>query len=141
MAYADWRTRRAEENGLPWRFALTEWERWQFAGNGDGFYAFGDRFRPRWMSSCYARPVPSPEPVLSYPIDESVYGVFDMSGSALEWVDGWFWEEEPPTSTLGRLRVHGLVFVGDRSEKGRNHRTVVIPEDLRETISACLDGS
>ncbi|PCJ55147.1 MAG: hypothetical protein COA70_02535 [Planctomycetota bacterium] len=32
------------------------------------------------------------EPVLRYPIDESVYGIFDTSGSALEWLDTW-WDQ------------------------------------------------
>jgi formylglycine-generating enzyme required for sulfatase activity len=34
-----------------------------------------------------------PEPILRYPIDESVHGVYDMAGGAREWLDGWF--DEP----------------------------------------------
>ena len=54
--------------------------------------------------------------------------------------DGWFWDERPPTSSLGRLRLHGLVFVGSRADQGRRYRTVVVPEELRETIRGCLEG-
>jgi hypothetical protein len=35
---------------------------------------------------------------------------------------GWFWADDaPPTSPLGRLRVHGLIFVGRAGIKGRNY--------------------
>ena len=44
------------------------------------------------MSSCYARPTPAVEPVMSFPIDESVYGVYDMAGSVSEWLDDWWLE-------------------------------------------------
>ncbi len=47
-------------------------------------------FRPKWLSSCFARPVPNPEPVMSILIDESVRGVYDMSSSVSEWPsEGW----------------------------------------------------
>lgn len=60
-------------------------------------FVFGARFRPRFASSCYARPKPRIEPVLSYPIDESPAGVCDLSGSVMEWVSGDY------VGTLGRL--------------------------------------
>ena len=51
---------------------------------------FGNVFRPKWMKSCFAKKQAGPEPVLSYPVDESPAGVFDMSGSVYEWCDSWF---------------------------------------------------
>lgn len=101
MAYARWRTNNAREKGLPWRFSLPTMSDWGHAGLGAGFYVFGNRFRPRWVSSCFARPKPYPEPVLSFPIDESVFGVFDMSGSAIEWLDDWFWQEQGQRPLMG----------------------------------------
>lgn len=52
---------------------------------------------------------------------------------------GWFWdEEEPPSSPLGQLRVHGLLFVGKAGIKGRNYTVAVVPRDLREPLEAIL---
>ena len=31
-----------------------------------------------------------PVPVMSYPVDESVFGVYDLSGSVFEWLDAWY---------------------------------------------------
>jgi tRNA A-37 threonylcarbamoyl transferase component Bud32 len=53
-------------------------------------YPFGNVFRPKWACSNWSKPVAKIEPVLSYPVDESPYGVFDLSGSAMEWLDAWW---------------------------------------------------
>ena len=53
--------------------------------------------------------------------------------------DGWFWNEQPPTSVLGRVRLHGLAFVGRLEAKGRMMRTVAIPRELREPLDAALE--
>ncbi len=55
--------------------------------------------------------------------------------------DGWFWNEQPPTSVLGRLRLHGLAFVGRLPVKGRKVRSVAIPRELRETLGAALEDA
>jgi hypothetical protein len=86
-AYARWRSGRdGREYDLP------TYEEWiEAATGGSGWhYPFGDRFRPKWVKSCYARPEAIPEPILRYPIDESLAGVFDLTGGAKEWVDGWY---------------------------------------------------
>ena len=87
-AYAAWRTETSD--GLA--FGLPTYAQWVTAGEGiaDRNYPFGPFFWPRWVSSCFATPEPSPEPVLSYPVDESPFGVFDLSGSATEWCRGWW---------------------------------------------------
>ena len=51
--------------------------------------------------------------------------------------DGWFWNEQPPTSVLGRVRLHGLVFVGAPAH-GRRTRTVLVPRELRERLNEVL---
>lgn len=53
-------------------------------------YPFGNVFRPKWVCSNWSRPKAKIEPVLSYPVDESPFGVFDMSGSVMEWLDAWW---------------------------------------------------
>ncbi len=55
---------------------------------------------------------------------------------------GWFWdEEEPPLSPLGRLRVRGLLFVGEAGIKGRSYRVAVVPQELREPLATLLTES
>ncbi len=53
--------------------------------------------------------------------------------------DSWFWNEEPPQSLLGRVRLHGLAFVGRLPTSGRRVRTVAIPRDLRAPLRAALE--
>ena len=48
--------------------------------------------------------------------------------------DGWFWVEDPPTSTLGQVRLRGLVFVG----LSDSQRVALIPMELRELIRDAL---
>lgn len=55
--------------------------------------------------------------------------------------DGWFWDENPPTSTLGRVRLHGLAFVGVDASSGRRMRTVLLPRELRERLREALAGA
>lgn len=52
--------------------------------------------------------------------------------------DGWFWNERPPTSTLGRLRLHGLLFVGRAALRGKRWKVGVIPVELREPLTRIL---
>jgi formylglycine-generating enzyme required for sulfatase activity len=91
--YAAWRTahdgRAGREYALP---RMIEWV-WATGFRAGRVYAFGHRFSTKWVKCCYARPVASPEPVMSYPVDESPFGVFDTAGSAYEWIDWWF--DEP----------------------------------------------
>lgn len=52
--------------------------------------------------------------------------------------DGFWWEEIPPRSTLGRLRLKALVFVGRAVIEGRRHKVAVIPIELREGLADLL---
>ncbi len=54
--------------------------------------------------------------------------------------DGFFWDEQPPTSTVGRVRLLGLAFVGRAAVGGRRYKVVVIPEDLRALLVAALQA-
>jgi hypothetical protein len=49
--------------------------------------------------------------------------------------DGWFWNQQPPTSTLGLLRLHGLVFVGRAGIGGRQWKVAVVPKELRAALA------
>lgn len=85
--YAEWRTRKAQQGGHAWTFSLPtllEWASAAAQAPGDQ-YVFGDEFRPKWVSSCFARMRPDPEAVMRFPIDESVLAVFDLAGSVSEW--------------------------------------------------------
>jgi len=86
-AYARWRSARDGR-----AYDLPTFEEWTEAAVGrlEWNYPFGGRFRPKWVKSCYARPNAMPEPVLRFPIDESLHGIFDLAGGVKEWVDGWY---------------------------------------------------
>jgi serine/threonine-protein kinase len=62
---------------------------WEKAARGvDGrFYPWGDRFDPTFCLMRESRPwVQQPEPVGTFPTDESPYGVRDVAGGMREWV-------------------------------------------------------
>jgi hypothetical protein len=52
--------------------------------------------------------------------------------------DSYFWETEPPTSTVGVLRVHGLLFVGKTGIGGRMYKVAVVPKDIRKELEGLL---
>jgi serine/threonine-protein kinase len=76
-----------------------EWEK--AARGADGrFYPWGDRFDPTFCHMRDSRPFTNqPEPVGSFPSDESPYGVRDMAGGVREWVGDV--HGEATASTLG----------------------------------------
>ncbi|MCR4403574.1 MAG: tetratricopeptide repeat protein [Firmicutes bacterium] len=52
--------------------------------------------------------------------------------------DGFWWEETPPKSTLGRLRLKALLFIGRAVIDGHRHKVAVIPLELREGLTQLL---
>ncbi len=108
-SYAAWRTRQARRRGRPWRFALptsTDWRtatgwalpRWRFP--------WGGGFRPTFCKSCFARKTPRIEPVLRFPVDETVRGLLDTSGGVSEFASSWFWEEKLQRAVHGGSWAH-----------------------------------
>ncbi len=84
QAYARWRS---QVTGLPYRLP-TEHE-WEKAGRGtDGrLYPWGDRFDASFCKMRQSRPgLPRPEPIGTFGIDESPYGVRDLAGGIADWV-------------------------------------------------------
>ncbi len=80
-AYANWRSLRDGRT-----YALPTDRQWARAGLNS--YPFGHVFRPKWVSSLHVRrSFRGYDAVMSFPIDESPYGVYDMSGSVTEWVE------------------------------------------------------
>ncbi len=47
---------------------------------------------------------------------------------------GFWWNDQPPKSEVGLLRLHGLVVVGKMPMRGRLFRVALIPVDLRQII-------
>jgi formylglycine-generating enzyme required for sulfatase activity len=85
--YADWRTTRASAAGESLHFELptsAEWE-WAARGADDRALVCGDHFVANWLGSGLARPRAMIEPVLSFPTDESPFGIYDLGGSMNEW--------------------------------------------------------
>jgi serine/threonine-protein kinase len=91
-AYCAWRsTKSAGADASPLRLP-TEAE-WEKAARGvDGrFYPWGDRFDPTFCLMRESRPfMIQPEPIGTFSVDESPYGVRDMAGGMREWVGDVF---------------------------------------------------
>lgn len=100
-AYTVWRTEQARKAGKKIRYRLPTSGDWAIAAWSEGFFVFGNQFRQHWLSSCNALPKPGPEPVMSYCVDESPLGFFDMSGSAFEYAEGWYWKERRMRPLMG----------------------------------------
>jgi serine/threonine-protein kinase len=84
LAFCRWKSKR---EGAAVRLP-TEIE-WEKAARGvDGrFYPWGDRFDPTFCLMRESRPfAQQPEPIGTFPTDESPYGVRDMAGGMREWV-------------------------------------------------------
>lgn len=52
--------------------------------------------------------------------------------------DSYFWESEPPASTIGILRLHALLFVGKAGINGRMYKVAVVPKEIREGLAEIL---
>jgi hypothetical protein len=109
QAYARWKTRRAEAEGHPYLYRLPTLSEWYYAAmtQTPHTYPFGETLKPKWISSCFARRVAMPERVMSFPIDESPLGVFDMAGSMSEWLDAWWRENMNLRRHVGSSWAHG----------------------------------
>ncbi|HEY3818343.1 MAG TPA: bifunctional serine/threonine-protein kinase/formylglycine-generating enzyme family protein [Polyangiaceae bacterium] len=86
IAYCRWR--RVESDGAaPLRLPTeAEWEKGARGVDGR-FYPWGDRFDPTFCKMRDSRPFAhQPEPVGSFPMDESPFGMRDAGGGMREWV-------------------------------------------------------
>lgn len=107
--YAQWRTEAARREGHPWTFTLPTDGAWQFvisAGQNQRTYPWGNHFRSHYAKSCFSRDRPRPEPVLRFPVDETLLGLHDVAGSASELCDSWFWPERGQRAVQGGSWVH-----------------------------------
>ena len=50
----------------------------------------------------------------------------------------WWWNNHPPKSTLGLLRLYGLVVVGKMPQGSKLYKVAMIPKDLQEKITIVL---
>ncbi|MFN0207432.1 MAG: bifunctional serine/threonine-protein kinase/formylglycine-generating enzyme family protein [Planctomycetota bacterium] len=101
--YAEWKSARAAKRGERWHYSVPTFPQWhEAAGSATGrTLVYGDQFRPKWSNSCFARPLANPIRAMSFPIDESVYGVFDMGGNVFEWCDSHYDETRSLWRAMG----------------------------------------
>ena len=141
QAYAEWKTRRARGEGLAYKFSLPTRIEWDAAAHAiGGQFTFGNHFRPKWLSSCFARPSPNPEPVMSFPIDESVMGAYDMSGSVSEWMNEWWLEDRNLRWHTGASWADGgpeLIF---RRDGGNGSRPESTSDSIGFRLVLRMDG-
>lgn len=50
----------------------------------------------------------------------------------------FWWNEDPPTSTIGLLRLNALLAVGRMPESGRMYKVALIPADVRDDLAEIL---
>ena len=97
VAYCRWAS---QKDAVAYR--LPTEEEWEKAARGtDGrFFPWGNGFDSTFCKMATSRPGrPQPEPVMSYPIDVSVYGMHDAAGGIREWCDS-FYDATKETRTL-----------------------------------------
>ncbi|MCP3914247.1 MAG: protein kinase [bacterium] len=90
QAYAAWFDERHGTDEM--EFGLPNREEFAFAARlgSQRLYPWGNRYRAKWARTCFAHPTARPGPVMRYPVDRSIAGVFDITGGAREWLDGWY---------------------------------------------------
>jgi eukaryotic-like serine/threonine-protein kinase len=83
VAYSKWASAPGRELRLP---TEVEWEKGARGVDGR-FFPWGDRFDPTFCKISGSRAITTqPEPVGTFPLDESPYGARDMAGGFRQWV-------------------------------------------------------
>ena len=54
--------------------------------------------------------------------------------------DGYWWTQDAPKSTLGNLRMKGLVAVGEMTVNGESMRVAMIPSTISRTVAQALSS-
>ncbi len=50
----------------------------------------------------------------------------------------WWWNNHPPKSTIGLLRLYGLIVVGKMPKSSKLYKTAMIPKELQEKLKVIM---
>jgi formylglycine-generating enzyme required for sulfatase activity len=133
VAYAKWR---AERDGLSYRLpSALEWEKAMRGADGRPF-PMGDRLDPSFAKIRQSRAEgPVVEPVGTFALDESPYGVRDLGGGVADWTATLTDDEIPPTSVResdpGAEQRHAYWMGGHWGSMGAQQAASRIPMGVR----------
>lgn len=81
-----------------------------------------------------------PKEALKILLDNEGYANYGKLKDFDDEISFW-WADKPPKSTIGILRVKGLLVVGKMPINGRMYRVALIPEDIRDEVKKHLQNS
>lgn len=128
IAYARWLTERSKRTTKPLQYAIPtdiEWERASRGADGRN-HPYGEFFHALWQRAANSTLVLFPSSAFKNPIDESVFGLFDLQGNASEWCRAsslTLGDDPKPTLRGSAWAIPGQRSLSDEWEVPRNSAT------------------
>ncbi len=86
LGYVHWRNQSESRSLGDWEYALPSRAQWLRAHGNVADFGFGAQFLPRQIVSRFTGERPALARVMSHPLDESRWGIYDLAGNVQEWL-------------------------------------------------------